>query len=100
MIEFYYPVCDIELINEIESIKRERESRVYQKKKNRKGVLKVSSSSWKKEKEGGERKKKKNHEKVLTSIIPDTRFPFKSPGHRGITAWNMLLTLSTNYLDD
>lgn len=30
---FIIPVCDIELINEIESIKRERESRVYQKKK-------------------------------------------------------------------
>lgn len=42
-----------------------------------------AGSSWKREKgRGEERKEKKKHEKFLTSIIPDTRFPFKSPGHR------------------
>lgn len=62
---------------------------MYQKIEKYKGIraLKVSSDELELEKGKGEgeeeeEQEKKKHEKFLTSIIPDTRLPFKSPGHR------------------
>lgn len=61
---------------------------MYQKIEKYKGIraLKVSSGELELEKGkgegGGAGAGEKKHEKFLTSIIPDTRLPFKSPGHR------------------
>lgn len=59
---------------------------MYQKIEKYKGIraLKVSSDELELEKGKGEEEGagEKKHEKFLTSIIPDTRLPFKSPGHR------------------
>lgn len=61
---------------------------MYQKIEKYKGIraLKVSSGELELEKGKGEGgggwAGEKKHEKFLTSIIPDTRLPFKSPGHR------------------
>lgn len=59
---------------------------MYQKIEKYKGIraLKVSSGELELEKGKGEGEGagEKKHEKFLTSIIPDTRLPFKSPGHR------------------
>lgn len=61
---------------------------MYQKIEKYKGIraLKVSSGELELEKGkgegGGGGAGEKKHEKFLTSIIPDTRLPFKSPGHR------------------
>lgn len=59
---------------------------MYQKIEKYKGIraLKVSSDELELEKGKGEGEGagEKKHEKFLTSIIPDTRLPFKSPGHR------------------
>lgn len=61
---------------------------MYQKVEKYKGIraLKVSSGELELEKGkgegGGAGAGEKKHEKFLTSIIPDTRLPFKSPGHR------------------
>lgn len=59
---------------------------MYQKIEKHKGIraLKVSSGELELEKGKGEGEGagEKKHEKFLTSIIPDTRLPFKSPGHR------------------
>lgn len=59
---------------------------MYQKIEKYKGIraLKVSSGELELEKGKGEGEGagEKKHEKFLTSIILDTRLPFKSPGHR------------------
>lgn len=65
---------------------------MYQKIEKHKGIRALKSFERRarvgKRKRGGEKsgggrgEQKKKHRKFLTSIIPDTRFPFKSPGHR------------------